>query len=64
MNQIEQTELEAAKYVYRYAISAALLYCRPDDRKEVAAAILIRALELATPDLSPERRASLFFMEQ
>ena len=64
MNKIEQDELQAAEYVHRCAVSAALLYCRPDDHTEVAAAILIRALELATPDLSPERRASLFFMEQ
>jgi len=38
-------------------------YGAPYDRNASTAAILVRALELATPGLSPELRAGLFAVE-
>ena len=58
MNE-EQYELLAANGVLRFAQSQASYYT-PNDVHTAAVAILIAALELATPELSPERRASLF----
>jgi hypothetical protein len=55
----EQYELIAANGVLRFAQSQAAYYA-PNDVHTAAVAILIRALELGTPELSPERRASLF----
>ena len=58
----DQYELLAANGVLRFAESQASYYA-PNDVHTAAVAILIRALELATPELSPERRASLFMGE-
>jgi len=54
----EQYELLAANGVLRFAQSQASYYA-PHDTHTAAIAILIRALEQSTPELSPERRASL-----
>lgn len=57
----EQQETTAAKLVLDKANVWAWASCdEPQDRDAATAAILIRALELATPALSPQRRASLF----
>jgi len=57
----EQQETTAAKLVFDKANVLAWALCdEPQDRDAATAAILVRALELATPDLSPQRRASLF----
>jgi hypothetical protein len=60
----EQYELLAANGVLRFAQSQASYYAPKDapfnNVHTASVAILIRALELATPELSPERRASLF----
>ena len=57
----EEQETNAARLVLENAYGWAFNSCdNPQDIDAATAAILIRALELATPDLSPQRRASLF----
>ena len=61
----EQQETTAAKLVLDKADFWAYVYCNNFEDKDAAtAAILIRALELTTPDLSPQRRAYLFLQEE
>lgn len=56
----DEQELIAATHAYELAGDLAFDFANPQDQYAATAAILIRALELATPDLSPQRRASLF----
>ena len=57
----DETELMAAKIVLEKAILLSWTSCENEqDISAATAAILVRALELATLDLSPKRRASLF----
>ena len=56
----DEQELDMAVKIRTAAIVCAKLISKPEDMSAATAAILIRALELATPDLSPQRRASLF----
>ena len=56
----DDTETSTARLVLARASWYAIQDERPADREAAAVAILVRALELATPDLSPERRAGLF----
>jgi hypothetical protein len=60
--QIDYQELKAAKRLLQRAQLFALDNdsCMGPDYEAVTAAILMRALELATPELSRDRRASLF----
>jgi hypothetical protein len=58
-NQIEQREGVSANHCLHLCRVHAQANC-PNDVEAATAAILIRALELATPELSPEKRASLF----
>jgi hypothetical protein len=62
----EQREMAAANDVHIFATDAALknLPIGSDDIEAATAAILCRALELATPDLSPQGRARLFMEEE
>ena len=60
----DELELEDALDVLTNAQSCARLSSLHQDREACTAAILCRALELATPDLSPERRAALFLGER
>lgn len=54
-------ELEVAHEVVSKAANGAWRHdVILEDMSAATAAILVRALELATPDLSPQRRASLF----
>ena len=57
----EQQETIAADVTLEQAQDMAAIFTgNVQDRKAATAAILVRALELATTDLSPQRRASLF----
>jgi hypothetical protein len=58
-NPHDQYEALAANHSVIFARDCASRYAK-QDLDAAAIAILIRALELATPELSPERRASLF----
>lgn len=58
MNDEQETIL--AINVYEFARGNAAYCSKHEDTLAATAAILVRALELATPDLSPQRRASLF----
>ena len=62
----EQREMEAADNVRCIATDAARmnLPLGSDDIEAATAAILCRALELATPDLSPHGRARLFLEDE
>ena len=50
----------------RFVLNAALRLStgREDDREAAVVAILCRALELATPGLTPELRAGLFLTQE
>lgn len=57
----ESDELKIATMLLNSADEFAANACKDEQDIDAAtAAILVRALELATPDLSPQRRASLF----
>jgi hypothetical protein len=56
----EQYEILAANWVRNFAKARAAHNCDKRDESAATAAILCRALELATPDLSPAGRARLF----
>ena len=56
----EQQEAANAQVVYDKAQMLAFYFCEPQDVAAATAAILHEAYLLATADLSPERRASLF----
>lgn len=56
----EHTEKFNAICVIRLARELAQRHSNPCDADAAAVAILVRAVELATPDLSSEARASLF----
>ena len=61
----EYQESCAAKFVLEMAQDYAInIVDDVQDHAAATAAILVRALELATPDLSPQRRASLFLQEE
>ena len=60
---IEQREHLAADHCLHVAYVHAMVTA-PDDTEAATAGILMLALELATPDLTPERRAALFIVEQ
>jgi hypothetical protein len=60
----EDHERIDAKYVLSTARVLAVEVAQPDDRIAYTAAILCRALELATPELSPQGRARLFMEEE
>ena len=59
----DELELQDARDVHEIARRRGHFAIRAEDREACTAAILCRALELATPDLSPERRAALFLGE-
>lgn len=60
----DEYELFAAQETFIDAMRRANIYNRTGPVHEGAVGILIRALELATPDLTPARRASLFTEEE
>ncbi|MDE2098929.1 MAG: hypothetical protein KGL39_16870 [Patescibacteria group bacterium] len=59
----DEHEQFAAQTSFNFALAQAELYIDEASIHEGAVGILIRALELATPDLSPARRASLMVGE-
>ena len=61
--QIEDEELEAAYSVLTRAKTWVHSH-NIGDKEAATVAILIRALELATPELSPQRRATLFYPQE
>ena len=56
----EAQELLFAQRILASAHQMAWIACHQDDVHASTAAILMHALELATPELSPEGRARLF----
>lgn len=60
----EENELQAAQEIFIEAMRKANSYNGRGPVHDGTVGILIRALELATPELSPRRRASLFEGEQ
>ena len=59
----DDMETSNAILVLEYARRLATYHSQPGDREAVTAAILARAYELATHDLSPRNRASVFYNE-
>ena len=59
----DDMETSNAILVLEYARRLAIYDSQPGDHEAVTAAILARAYELATYDLSPRNRASVFFNE-
>lgn len=55
---------QVAKFLFRKATKLAEGDSNPCDKTATAAAILVAAVEYATPDLSPENRARLFKGEE
>jgi hypothetical protein len=60
----EEQETAIARLTLRHAESWARAYSKREDEAAAIAAILCRALELATPELSPQGRARLFMEEE
>jgi hypothetical protein len=60
MNTIERQETLAADHCLQFCAVHSQAINKPDDVSAGTVAILMRALEMATPDLTPELRASLF----
>lgn len=61
----DDQELEAAAHIWLKSADLAWRYgTKIEDMEAATAAILMRALELATPDLSAEQRARLFQGEE
>ena len=62
----EEREMESAKSTHRHAGFEAMGNhpLGSPDIEAATAAILCRALQLATPDLSPQGRARLFMEEE
>ncbi len=58
---LEETQ---ARFVVNAALRLATGHGRDDDRDAAVVAILIRALELATPELTPVLRAGLFLTQE
>ena len=56
-------EINNAMLLLDCARRLATYHSQPGDREAVTAAILARAYELATHDLSPRNRASVFYNE-
>ena len=59
----DEIELQCAKEVLLSARFRARYHCQPGDLEAVTAAILVLALELATPQLSDRNRAAIFWSE-
>lgn len=60
----DDQELVIAKWLLELARDCAGVTSKKQDVEAATAAILMRALELATPDLSAEQRARLFQGEE
>lgn len=55
---------QVARFLFREATKWAEMDSNPCDTSATAAAILVAAVEYATPDLSPENRVRLFKGEE
>ena len=60
----EAQEILFAQRILQSAQQMANITANEEDRSAATAAILVHALELATPELTGERRASLFLSEE
>ena len=61
----DDQELILASNLFQNAESYATMVCENEEDIEAAtAAILMRALELATPNFTPEQRSRLFMEEE
>ena len=58
------TETQIAQHLHEHAIREAHKIAGPGDLQAVTLTVLMHALTLATPDLSAERRASLFLAKE
>lgn len=56
----DETEAILARVLATMALQQAGMLCLPCDAQAGAVALLVRALEIAAPDLSPAGRARLF----
>ena len=63
MTPEDQTEYMAARQLVEKALRLACYHAPPQDREAVAVAMLAKALELATPDMTPACRAGLMFLD-
>ncbi len=62
MTDAEETAI--ARLTKQHAEQWARAYAKTEDEAAATAAILCRALELATPELSPQGRARLFLNDE